>query len=778
MSDPAPSGEGESRAPASTPGKPGPDASGGAKRPSGRRSSLAASLVVLVAALLALVTAQRARYVEADPTFCAAACHHPKDAQGEIHKGHNDVACQKCHAASIVDELKLYGQSIIGSSHPRKHGQVDAETCARCHETEAAKWAMVAQTQGHRDHRGVKDVTCNSCHSPEKQAGRPIEKLCADCHKEERLHKASTENAETCISCHSFAASEKRAGKPTTIACTGCHADGTLTMPTAEGGTRPMKAVNEHALHGDLACQLCHNAHGKTPHVPEGQPVCRRCHQLEIFAVGKQTKEGPEGHKRCEQCHKPHAPLKTALESCHECHENKTTPASADAPSTALRHRSCASCHLPHSWRAEKSGCPTCHEDKAQMIATRSPPEHGSCTNCHEVHGPPPTGLVCVKCHEKTKGNHLALAPSKHKDCTSCHNPHAPSPKETRTACAKCHLTELSQLVQHGPEAHARGDACLTCHKPHDNPLPAPGVCSTCHTDKSVMVSMAAPDKHKQCASCHEPHAFAVRDMVSTCSRCHGAGGASAGASGAAVLDFANGPHKGECKSCHIPHGTPAIASSDCFRCHTNVEAGFKPPNKQHATCRSCHQPHQPAKRAQARCGTCHSNPMTTAAAWPAGSPHAGACAACHTPHDVKTKKACGDCHGKEATSAEGGKHQCVQCHPPHGAPPGKGAAWWSRCNACHANKVESVKALGPKHSDCKNCHEPHRFGAPACTQCHSDMEGKGLHASRSHKAMCTGCHDPHQKGAATRNQCLACHSDRKQHQPDADKCYGCHVFR
>ena len=68
-----------------------------------------------------------------------------------------------------------------------------------------------------------------------------------------------------------------------------------------------------------------------------------------------------------------------------------------------------------------------------------------------------------------------------------------------------------------------------------------------------------------------------------------------------------------------------------------------------------------------------------------------------------------------------GGKHQCQQCHPPHNAPPGFGAAWWSRCNECHRDKVESVKLRGPRHSECKNCHQPHRFAIPTCTSCHTD---------------------------------------------------------
>jgi hypothetical protein len=411
-----------------------------------------------------------------------------------------------------------------------------------------------------------------------------------------------------------------------------------------------------------------------------------------------------------------------------------------------------------------------CHKDETNLFQTRSPPEHKACTDCHDVHGPPPSGAVCLKCHSDTKGKHVALAPERHKDCTSCHNPHSPKPEETRTSCARCHSTELTQLVRDGPESHAK-NSCFTCHKPHENPLPAPGVCGSCHSEKAKLVQTAGPPKHRVCISCHEPHKFRISDVVGACSRCHGS-----------MFDtgdkpFAHVPHQGDCKKCHTFHGSPGVPQTSCLGCHETVATQFKPPNPTHATCRSCHQPHTPASTAPARCATCHADKAAIAAMWPPASAHAKECNGCHQPHAAQAKKPCSECHAAEATSALGSKHECKQCHAPHAAPPGTGHAWWSRCSTCHAAKVESVKAKGPTHSECKNCHQPHRFAVPTCTSCHSAMGGRGLHASPKHAASCTSCHNPHVKSAPTREQCLACHTDKRAHEPNAKDCFTCHLF-
>lgn len=739
-------------------------------------------VATVAVAIWALVFVGEWRKVETNPKFCASSCHHEPGAKNEgagadwHANGHAGVACQGCHTTSLGTGLRLLWATYVNRP-PVAHGKVTAASCSDCHEKKPAEWRLVAETAGHREHREVKGVDCLSCHAPSTHVERAPQQVCLSCHKDDHLHKTTTTGAETCLSCHGYAASQKNIGQPTTTACETCHADRSALLASA-GGVElpPMRDVNESALHGGVACQLCHNAHGIKPTAPEGKPVCAKCHQFENFQVGNEQRGGPEAHFKCEGCHKPHAPKGTATQNCVNCHAKNAKGLLADGlavKTTALQHKSCATCHVPHTWKAERSGCMQCHKDETQLFQTRSPPQHTACTDCHEVHGEPPTGAVCLKCHSNTKGQHVALAPERHKDCTSCHNPHAPKPEDTRTSCAKCHSEELTQVMRDGPEGHTR-DSCFGCHQPHNNPLPPPNVCGKCHGDKAKAVMAASPPKHQVCTSCHQRHVFKITDIGAACSRCH------QNLFDAEARGLPSVPHQADCKNCHTFHGEPGVPQSACLNCHSKVATEFNPPNPKHADCTSCHKSHTPASEAPKECRSCHADKAAIAALWPAQSAHAQACNLCHQQHDVRNKKACAECHASETASLATGpaKHQCQTCHPPHGAPPGQGPAWWQRCAACHQTKVESAKERGPTHSDCKNCHKPHEFGLPACTSCHTDMGSKGLHAVAKHAADCTKCHDPHVKATPTRQQCLACHTDRQNHQPDAASCYTCHLFK
>lgn len=759
-----------------TPSERAAGGGGSGGRLKARRSVVLWAIACAVTAGVAIFGIRIERKVNHDPAFCTTSCHHKSESlkAGAHALGHKDAICQDCHAVPVVAAMKLY---FASPTSPKEHGKATAKACESCHDKRPSDWRIVQATQGHREHRGAKNVDCLSCHAAGAQATEPPEKACVKCHEDQRLHKATTAGAETCLSCHNYAASAKLAKEPTTIACEKCHDDRTHLVASAGGAEpRAMKDVNAHALHGDVGCQLCHNAHGKKPTPPPGQPVCARCHQFQTFQVGNlENRKGPEEHFKCEGCHKTHAPLKSALQTCVNCHEKnaKGLTAAGAGKTTALKHENCASCHTPHTWVAERSGCMQCHKDKAELVLARSPTQHNQCTNCHEVHGPPPSGSVCVNCHSKTKGNHVAAANQHHKDCTACHNPHAPLPQDTRGACAKCHGQQLTQVMAQGPEGHAK-NGCFGCHQPHNNPRPPGDICARCHAEKASAVATAPPPKHKACLSCHDNHKFKVGDIASTCAKCHGAmfPAQSAGVAQATV------PHQGECKSCHTIHGAPGIAQAGCFKCHEKVAGEFKAVNEKHGVCKSCHQPHTPAATAPAKCASCHEAKVLIAARWPAGSAHAGACNQCHQQHDVRNKKACANCHAQEAQSAVGGKHQCQQCHPPHNAPPGTGKAWWSRCSDCHANKAESSKARGPTHAKCDNCHKPHKFAAPSCQSCHADVTSKGLHVTAKHAASCTSCHDPHVKSDPSPAQCRSCHTNKANHEPNAKKCQACHMFK
>lgn len=729
------------------------------------------ALAVLFVTALALLGVRAYSHVRHEQRFCAEGCHVPKDGSAGWHTaGHDAVACQTCHTTPLKTAVPLLWKKATGQKDLPAHGKAVASECIHCHDKNPVGWRQIEATEGHRTHRGVKDVDCFSCHGDNAHTRDPqSEKTCLKCHEPARLHKI-TLDAESCLSCHAFTPGAKRVDKPRAMACGGCHADATKVSATST------KVVDDQKVHGGLDCKLCHEPHGKMPAPNSGKQMCARCHQIEIPAAVAGKPE-PKGHQDCAGCHEPHAQRKHALDSCVKCHETrvrgmapvKGLPFANKTTTSALRHESCASCHLPHSWAAEKNGCVTCHKDQAASIQTKSPAAHNDCAQCHDVHGPPPTTLVCMKCHGPTKQNHLAAAPGRHKDCIACHEPHSATRTAARDSCAGCHVTALAQVGRDGPKEHMKG-SCFGCHKPHDNPRPTADLCAQCHTDKSKLVAAAPPAKHRACASCHKEHTFAIKDVAATCDNCHG------------PVIQAKGPHGGECKSCHTLHGNPEVPKTACWQCHKPIQAAFKPPagagNAAHDKCRSCHEPHRPAAQAATQCATCHKRQITVAASWPAGSAHVGACQGCHQPHDVKNRKQCSDCHAQEAQSALGGKHQCAQCHAPHREAPGKGPAWWSTCQDCHGNQASGAKARGPVHAECKNCHQPHKFEVPSCATCHASVKQKSLHAAKGHSDKCNACHDPHVKSEPSRAQCLSCHTNKQKHEPEAQKCQACHPFR
>jgi hypothetical protein len=143
--------------------------------------------------------------------------------------------------------------------------------------------------------------------------------------------------------------------------------------------------------------------------------------------------------------------------------------------------------------------------------------------------------------------------------------------------------------------------------------------------------------------------------------------------------------------------------------------------------------------------------------------------------HAVAPPAACGTCHAAEQASAPAGHQRCVGCHEPHATQP------TPACTTCHA------KMNGEPHTTiqggCATCHRPHGPGGlpapPDCKTCHAPGTLPALHAAPGH-AACASCHvSPHEPPREDRAGCTGtCHVDKRDHQPGAPVCSGCHVFR
>jgi hypothetical protein len=331
--------------------------------------------------------------------------------------------------------------------------------------------------------------------------------------------------------------------------------------------------------------------------------------------------------------------------------------------------------------------------------------------------------------------------------------------------------------------ANAGHAACTSCHAPHA-PAEARASCAsaTCHGTKAALASTRVP-AHDKCESCHDPHR-PTESPALACARCHAdvqpkhPGFKSKTASASA------------CVGCHAPHPPPGATAkaAACSSCHTTAH-GAHGDGSLHAggvTCTKCHAPHElgaamlshgakPAKPdALALCARCHAERATLVAARPGHKD----CTGCHGAAHAPTKKpACTPCHAQEAATAPRGHAACTKCHDAHSGDLGTRAV----CTSCHKEKTTALHGSLP--GSCASCHAPHGpkgvVTPPPCASCHTPAKLEGLHGIGAHNANCASCHTSHSPPRSDRATCTtSCHADRRNHQPAAQLCKGCHMFR
>ena len=466
---------------------------------------------------------------------------------------------------------------------------------------------------------------------------------------------------------------------------------------------------------------------GHKSHVGRDDVACKDCHAYEKEGF-KNPGTGPcvKCHdKQAAHAHKGGAEKKTDCLTCHAFAPNVVTPT-----------------------------CISCHAQAEGTLASIVQHKTTACAGCHKPHGDPAT--VTKDC--SSSGCHVDVNAARHakhagsKDCVDCHKPHTPG-VAARATCGGCHQTPA------GPKP-AGHDSCMTCHKPHDFVAGGSNACVGCHTAKpTLLASTVAP--HAVCTSCHTPHAPAA--AAGACTSCHG--GIRVGHAG-----------KTACIGCHAPHsGNPNARASTCTSCHQKIATNDKGAHAGGVACAGCHQGHDFAVPAKGPlCATCHTNEVALVAT---NKGHSD-CASCHgaSTHKPTSGLACATCHKAEAASAPRGHQKCGGCHQPHsGARTAQTA-----CASCHANQTKGPHAN--VKGACESCHRAHGpkgiAGPPSCASCHQRATLPALHAVASH-ATCTQCHSSHAPPRNDRATCTgSCHANKRDHQPQAQVCTGCHVFR
>jgi hypothetical protein len=463
---------------------------------------------------------------------------------------------------------------------------------------------------------------------------------------------------------------------------------------------------------------------GHRTHVDGGKAACKDCHDY--------TRDGFKnpGSAPCARCH--------AKEASH-MHAGD-----------AAKKTECLTCHV-FSPNTTPPTCIGCHAVAEGPLAAVHVHATADCASCHHVHEDPPIApAACASCHDERATEHGRHAGTR--GCMDCHTGHAPAAAAI-VSCSTCH----AQPAGPKPAGH---DSCIGCHAPHDFVASNSG-CVGCHGPKPTLLASTV-HAHTLCTNCHTPHS--PEKAAESCSGCH------------TGIKVEHGS-KDACVTCHEPHGEKAdtTMASTCTSCHAKVALSDTSAHAGGVACVGCHKPHDfdPPDR-RTLCAGCHASEAALAGA---SKGHTD-CSTCHggSTHKPTAAPACGTCHKPEQASAPPGHQKCTGCHEPH-----KGTVLpQAACASCHANKASGPHAT--IQGGCTTCHRPHGPDGvatpPVCTTCHAREKLPALHAIPAH-ADCASCHVSHEAPHADRATCTGpCHVDRRDHQPQAKVCDGCHVFR
>jgi predicted CXXCH cytochrome family protein len=379
-----------------------------------------------------------------------------------------------------------------------------------------------------------------------------------------------------------------------------------------------------------------------------------------------------------------------------------------------------------------------------------------------------------------------------------------PTTRANDCSAGGCHAKDLEFRFLHAPAAVG---ACDVCHvyddvAKHTFKLKHTGaaMCDFCHIGKSV------------------PGDPGLGRVGTGRAATPGAPGEADAGREAVLLHVHDPVMKGECTSCHNPHGSNIrrLINADtvgqmCLSCHESAttHAHQHTPVAQ-GDCTSCHRAHTSmyagllVAKGQDLCLRCHENTVNMAHA-PVRPPAAlgGADRLANIPSAVITvARPAGTIHDPVL-------EDCTTCHDHHGTAHAGllKQETVSLCGSCHEDIINTAKNARVQHSSvmddkaCMNCHSPHQSmqthlmrnrPVETCLDCHAKettrpdgtkiagmsslmASGQHLHGPLT-DGQCKGCHDVH--GAQHRGL-LTAHYSTELYQPFSEGayalCFTCH---
>lgn len=536
-------------------------------------------------------------WVEHDNDFCMS-CHlmaEPYELFAE--SAHRELGCKACHKPTLLGRSQMALTQVLENPEELTvHAEVPNEKCASCHiEGDPEKWALVAQSAGHRVHFESTDSVLSGLQ-------------CVQCHSS---------------GLHEFAATDQ------TCAQSGCHTDVKVTLGR----------MGDFTIH----CAACHGfsaptVEGEDPALAlrPSDSECLSCHAMRVMV--DLPPDEPHGGV-CATCHNPHTQdvPRDAVQTCAAggCHSD---PAELSPFHRGVTHEAvqdCATCHIAHDFRPDGNNCLACHQDIYD-----DGPGGGAGGAMASSDGPEPTGEAPL---QLAITRHLATVPNGHPPLTSPHAGAGSVPPANAAGAEDVEVVRrneswvavppVTQAVPDTTFRHAqhRGVDCTSCHASQEEhgalTVTTSADCRSCHHTAPVA---------NDCAACH-------LDPVPTPGLTHAATMTlSVGAPRDRQLPFSHERHTGtSCQTCHSDGVDQPVTAAGCASCHQDHH-GADPT----IDCAQCHQTAPPeAHTAQVHLGCggagCHTSPST-----PVAPRNRLGCLVCHqAQRDHQSQGECIECH-------------------------------------------------------------------------------------------------------------------------------------
>lgn len=454
-------------------------------------------------------------------------------------QGASQALCLRCHTP-LADRL---------AADEGFHASLAVKECAACHKEHfGVDFALVRldtlafdhQRAGYELDGGHLDVSCRTCHAPERVVVQSVRAF-----KEERgaLGRTFLGLSPECSSCHETDAPHEE--QFATRACSDCHDTGTwkeAPVFSHDGTTFPL--TGEHRT---VACADCHET---TPR-PGGEPdlvryvgvagECNDCHEDQH----RGTIPGP-----CAGCH-----ATTGWKDLDRARLSRSFDHGATGFKLAGRHAAapCASCHDA----AAIARLPAIHVTfQAGEAGSPFPrPEAAECLSCHEDQHEGAMSRRCETCHSPARWDRVdavSLASNFDHGATG----YVLEGRHASTACASCHSADAAKGLEgihlaFAPDSESRAF-----------PEPEHETCLSCHQDRHQGAFVDAPSG-PDCRACHGQAAWTPSAF-------------DAGRHGRETPFPLDGSHAVvACVDCHVPAGPDPsfqVAGTGCAACHQDVD--------------------------------------------------------------------------------------------------------------------------------------------------------------------------------------------------------------